>query len=377
MGSSLSQQLCCVLCERCREQEAPNAEPSETKPILQSPRDTRMFLDTQPPTPALKVPKQGSKDLIQDHQPSADALEENGEPCSAAEGWEAAWNPMDFFVAPADEEAEGGVEVGDTEEEMKAVADVPVGGTALGAELVAEEQQPGREGAPCAGITLQEGNILSLMELSSEAEPGQGSETDPPADTLGALMGRELSMCAVQGTDRAKAAETSPQSAPRAELSCLVEAMSLLTLQSPSEVIAREVTEIYSSSAVSWQPLCPQWASLEPPNQLLELLKEDMQGSVPPAQGMGSLCCAGLAELSKILQQPQDGALCELGQEGSRVCTPGPVAELQDGIMQPELPEEAATFVPAQQEAEFPCVPPSLPLVLGSSGEIEAENVEA
>ncbi|KAM3658548.1 uncharacterized protein VK521_013172 [Ammospiza maritima maritima] len=417
MGSSLSQQLCCVLCERCREQQAANPEPSETKPILQSPRDTRTFLDTQPPTPALKVPKQGSKELLQEQQASADALEENGDACCAAEGWEPAWNPMDFFVAPADEEDEGEVEglsqqdkVDEAEEEMKA-------GAAVGA-LGAEEEQAGTEGAPCAGLTLQEGNILSLMELSSEA----GSGPEPPADTLGALVGMGLSLCAVQvagpepmqGTDRAGAAGPSPQAAQRAELSYLVEAMSLLTLQSPSEVIAKGVAELYCSSAESWQPLCPQWGSLEAPSQPLELLKEDMQGPVPPAQVVGS--CARLTGLGEILQQPQDdgalcelgqedmqgpvppaqavgscaglgeilqqpqddGALCELGQEGSRGCTPGAKVELQDGIMQPavQLPEEPAAFVPVQQEAELPLVPPSLPRVLGSSGEMEAEKVE-
>ncbi|CAN8199135.1 unnamed protein product [Coccothraustes coccothraustes] len=377
MGSSLSQQLCCMPCEKCREQEAANTEPSETKPILQSPRDTRTFLDTQPPTPALKVPKQGSKELPQEQWPSADALEENGEPCSAAEGWEAAWNPMDFFVAPADEEDEGEVEglsqqekVGEAEEGMKAAA--PVGAPG------AEEEQAGREGAPCAGLTLPEGNIL--MGLCSEAEAGR----EPPAHTLGALMDMDLSLCAVQvagpepleGTDRAEAAEPSPQSAQRGELSCLVEAMSLLTLQSPSEVMARGVAELYSSSAVCWQPLCPQWGSLEAPSQLLELLKEGVQGAVPPGQAAGSPRWAGLGE---ILQQPQDGALCELGQEGSGGCTPGPEAELQHGIRQPavQLPEEPAAFGPAQKEAELPLVPPSLPPVLGSSGEMEAEKVEA
>lgn len=401
MGSSLSQQLCCVLCERCRQQEDANAEPSETKPILQSPGDTRTFFDTQPPTPALKVPKQGSKDLFQDRQPSADALEENGEPCSAAEGWEAAWNPMDFFVAPADDEAEGEVEaltqqekVGETEEEMKPIPDVPVGDTALGAELVAEEEQPqtpgppGSEGAPCAGITPQERNILNLLEPSSEAEPGQGCEMQPPADTREVLIGRDLSLCAelvagepepVEGTDPPKVAGISPGSAPRAELTCLVDAMSLLTLQSPSEVLARGVAELYSTSAVSWKPLCPQWASLEPPEQLLELLKQQgMQGDLSPAQGTGSLCCAGLGEL---LQQPRDAALCELGQESSRECSAGPQAQLQHGIMQPALglPEEPATSVPTpgKQEAEFPSVFPLLPEVFWSSGEIEAENVEA
>lgn len=397
--------VCCVLCERCREQEAPEAEPSETKPILQSPGDTwtfldtRTFLDTQPPTPALKVPKQGSKDLSQDCQLSADALEENGGPCSAAdpvgraEGWEAAWNPMDFFVAPADEEVEGEVEgltqqekVDKTEEEIKPV---PVGDTALGAELVAEEEQPDPEGAPCAGITLQEGN-LSLTELQSEAEPGQGCETEPPAEPTGVLLGRDVVLCAVQvagqpepleGTGRAEAAETSPRPAQRAQLTCLVETVSLLTLQSPSKVIARGVAELCSTPPVSWEPLCPQWGSLEPPNQLLELFERGSvspaRGSVSPARGVGSPCCAGLAGLTQTLQQPQDGALCELGQEGGRGCTPGAEAEPQHGIMQPalELPEEPATLVPAplKQEDEFPRVPPSLPEGLGSSGEMENE----
>ncbi|XP_064588084.1 uncharacterized protein LOC135457429 isoform X2 [Zonotrichia leucophrys gambelii] len=410
MGSS----LCCVLCERCREQQAANPEPSETKPILQSPRNTWTFLDTQPPTPALKVPKKGSKELLQEQQASADALEENGDACCAAEGWEPAWNPMDFFAAPADEEDEGEVEglsqqeeVGKAEEEMKAAA-----GAAVGA-LGAEEEQAGTEGAPCAGLTLQEGNIPSLMELSSEAEAGP----EPPADTLGALVHMGLSLCAVQvtgpepmeGTHRAGAAGPSPRAAQRAELSYLVEAMSLLTLQSPSEAIAKGVAELYCSSAESWQPLCLQWGSLEAPGQPLELLKEDMQGTVPPgscagltglgeilqqAQDDGAQCelgqegmqgpvppaqpvgsSAGLTGLGEILQQPQDGALCELGQQGNSGCTPGAKAELQDGIVQ--LPEEPAASAPVQQEAELPLVPPSLPRVLGSSGEMEAEKVEA
>ncbi|XP_066059549.1 uncharacterized protein [Chamaea fasciata] len=380
MGSSLSQQLCCVVCERCREQEAADAEPSETKPILQSPGDTRTFLDTQSPTPALKVPTQGSKGLSQDRQPSADALEENGEPCSAAEGWEAAWNPMDFFVAPADEEVEGEVEgstqqekVDKTKEEIKPVPDVPVGDTALGAELVAEEEQPGPGGAPCAGITLREGN-LSPAELLSEAERGQGCETEPPAEPTGILLGSDLVLCAMEVAGQPEplqGAETSPRPAQRAELTCLLEATCLLTLQSPAKVRARGVAELCSTSPVSWEPLCPQWGSLEPPNHLLELLK---QGRVSPTQGMdGSLSPAGLSEL---FQQPQEGGLCELG---GRECTPGPEAEPQHGITQPalELLEESAVFVPGKQEAEFPPVPPSLPEGLGSTGEVEAENAEA
>ncbi|TRZ15464.1 hypothetical protein HGM15179_011631 [Zosterops borbonicus] len=454
MGSRLSQQLCCVPCERCREQEAANTEPGETKPILQSPRDTGTFLDTQPSSPALKVPSQGSKELGQERQRSAEALEENGEPCCAAEGWEPAWNPMDFFMAPADEEGEGEVEdstlqqekVGKAEEEMKPVPGVPVG-----AELVAEEEQPGPEGALCAGITLQEGN-LSPTELPGEAEPGQGCETEPPT---GILLGSDLVLCAMQVAGQPGGAQTSPQPAQRAELTCLVQAMSVLTLQSPNKVMARGVAELCSVSPVSWEPLCPQWGSLEPPNHLLELSKkgregtvspaqglqgtvclqdslslaqgtvslaqgvqdnvspaqdlqdsvspaqglspaQDLQGTVSPAQGLqGTVCLqdsvspaqgtVSLAQdlqdsvspaqgtvspagLSKILQQPQDGALC-----GSRGCPPRAEAELQNGIVQAalELPEEPAGFVPVP---EFPPVAPSLPEGFGGSGEVKAEN---
>lgn len=376
MGSSLSQLLCWLLCRSCREQQAADAEPSETKPVLQSPGHTQSFPDTQPPTPALKIPKQGPKELSQDHQPSPAALEESGEPCSAAEGWEAAWNPMDFFVAPTDEEAEGEAEdltqqepVGKTEEEMEAGTDDA--GTAVGAEPLAQEGQPGTERAPGAGMALQEGNSLSLIELGSEDEP------EPPAGTRGVLVGLDLSLCdlslcaaqlpgqpesPLSATDGAKAAQTSLLPS----ISFLAEAMSHLSLQSPTEVTAGAGAELCSTSAVFWKPLCPQWGSLEPPQQLLQLLQ---QGSLAPAQGLGS---AGLAGLSETLQQLQDGALGELGQEGSRGCTPGPEAER--GVMQPavELPEPA-TSLPVQQEAELP----SLPEVLGNSGEIEAENVEA
>lgn len=414
MGSRLSRQLCCVPCERCREQEAANTEPGETKPILQSPRDTGTFLDTQPSSPALKVPSQGSKELGQERQRSAEALEENGEPCCAAEGWEPAWNPMDFFMAPADEEGEGEVEdstlqqekVGKAEEEMKPVPGVPVG-----AELVAEEEQPGPEGALCAGITLQEGN-LSPTELPGEAEPGQGCETEPPT---GILLGSDLVLCAMQVAGQPGGAQTSPQSAQRAELTCLVQAMSVLTLQSPNKVMARGVAELCSISPVSWEPLCPQWGSLEPPNHLLELLKKGREDSVSPAQDLqGTVCLqdslslaqgtVSLAQgvqdsvspaqdslspaqdlqgtvspaqgtvspagLSKMLQQPQDGALC-----GSRGCPPGAEAELQNGIVHPalELPGEPAGFVPVP---EFPPVAPSLPEGFGGSGEVKAENAE-
>lgn len=346
-------------------------ESSETP--LQSPGDTSTSLDAQPPTPALQAPEQGSKGLqalSQERQPSADALEEKGETCSAPDPvGTAAWNLVGFFG----EEVEGGVKdltqqekVGKTEEEIKAVPEAqPVGDTAAGAELAVEEEQPhdqgqpGSEGALCAGITRQEGNILSLRETPSEAEPGQGCEMEPPADTGGVPIGRgwslpavqvagqpEPSLCAelLEGTARAKIrpaeispqspqwaeltrlvegmsqlnlqnlsevvaklspAEVNPQSPQWAELSRLVEAMSRLTLQSPSEVTAKGVAGLHPTPPVSQESSCPQLGSLEPPTQLPDPLKQGMQGSVSPAQGMGSLGCAGPEGPSELLQQPR------------------------------------------------------------------------
>ncbi|XP_032565327.1 uncharacterized protein LOC116797670 [Chiroxiphia lanceolata] len=422
MGSCLSKQMCCVVCGRCREQEAEGAhgETSETKPILQISGEPPMFTDTQPPTPALKVPRSGSKDvqsLGQARRPPADTLEENTETCSAAdpvgraEGWEAAWNPMDFFVAPADEEievevtdltqAEGQQEaVGHPGERMEAVPCVPeaqpVGDTARGAELVAGEEQPqeqaepGSEGALCAGITLLERNILSLIEIGSETVPGQGCEMEPPADIGEVSIGRDLSLCAgqvaeetepyMEGMDRAKLAQINPHSA-QAQLTCLVEALSALTVQTPSEATASGMAGLCSASPESWGSLCPEWGSLEPANQLPEFSEQETQCGVPSAQGMESLHCAGLGEL---LPQSSHGELWELEDEGSRECDAETVAgeaELQHRIVQQtvELPEEAETCVPVpvQQEAEFPNVPLLLSEVLGSSEEIQGESVEA
>ncbi|KAJ7413424.1 hypothetical protein BTVI_43601 [Pitangus sulphuratus] len=429
MGSTWNKMICYVLCGRRWQHEAEEdeyEEISETKPILQVSGEPPMATDTQHPTPALKVPKPRSKDvqsLGQARRPSVDTLEENTETCSAAdpmgraEGWEAAWNPMDFFVAPADEEveveitdltqAEGQQEgVGHPEGKVGAGPCVPeaqpVGDTARGAELVAGEEQPheqaepGSEGALCAGITLLERDILNLLEIGSEAAPGQGCEMEPPADTGEVSTGRELSLCAgqvaektepylpveqVEGMDRATLVQISPQSA-QAELTCLVEdqALPALTVQNPSEAIASGMVGLYPPCPVSWGLLCSEWGFLEPANPLFGALKQESQYGVPPAQGTESLPCAEPAGLGELLHQSSHGVLCELEDEGSRECDAGE-AELQHRTVQPtvELPAEPETSVPVpvKQEAEFSDVPLLLPEVLGSSKEIEDENVAA
>ncbi|KAJ7417002.1 hypothetical protein WISP_67365 [Willisornis vidua] len=417
MGSSVSQHMCCVLCEWCRKQEAEEAkeENSETKPILQSLGETPKFMGTQPTSPALKVPRQGSKDvqpLSQPRRAPAPNLEENTETCSAAdpmgrdEGWEPAWNPMDFFGAPADEEVEAEVKdltqadhqqgkVGYPEEKIQPVPCAPeaqpAGDTARGAELVAGEEQPkeqaepGSDGALCAGITLVQRNILNLIDIGSETGPG--CEMEPPADTGEVLVGRDLSLCAgqvaegadqVEGMDRANLAEINPQSA-EAEFTCLVETLPVLSVQNPSEVRTSGVSGLYSTSAVSWVPLCPERGSPEPPNQLLDFLKPESQPSVASAPGMESLHCAEPAGPRELLDQPSHGVLCELQGEGSRGWEAGPVAGEAEPQQTVELPEAPGSCVPvpAKQEAEFPNVPLLLSEVLGSSGEIKGENSEA
>ncbi|KAM6045057.1 uncharacterized protein LJ206_018876 [Theristicus caerulescens] len=441
MGSNFSRQICCVTCGRCKkqEEEEANEDISETKPILQTSGETSICIDTQPSTPALEVSKQGSEEvqsLSQDRQPSADAAEEeNMETCSAADpmgmtgGWEAAWDSMDFLVAPADGEAEvltqldnqrEREEVGNAEEKIKPVPCAseaqPVTDTARDAKLAADKEQPdeqaeaGSEEGPCAGITLQERNILNFIEITSEAAAGQDCEIKPPAETEDSLIGRNLPLCAVlmaeetetylstehvEETDRAKLAEISPQSTEKAELTCLVETASLLTAQAmqkareavdPLEVIVNGIAETYSTSAMAWESLYPEGESLEPPNQLLDFLQQETQSSMPTAQEKESLHHAEPAELSEVLHQPnnEDGVLGELRDGESRECdaeTAASEAEPQHRILQQtiEEPEEPLTCVqiPVKQEAEFLNVAPLLSESLGGSGETEAENVEA
>lgn len=436
MGSDVSKQICCLTCGRCMKQEAEeaNEETSETKPILQTSGETSIRIDTQPSTPALEVSKQGSEkeqSLNQDRQPSADAAEENTETCSAAdpmgmtEGWEAAWASVDFLVAPADGETKGEVKVltqldnqqetenvGNAEEKIKPVPRTseaqPVTHTAQDAKLVADKEQldeqadTGSEDSPCAGIILQERNILNLIEMASETAAGQDCGIKPPAETGENLIGWNLPPCAVQmaeetdtylsaerleETDRAKLAEISPRSTKRAELTCLVETASLLATQKareavdPLEVIASGMAEMYSTP---WEPLYPEGESLEPANQLLDFLGKETQSSMPTAKEMESLCRAEPVELSEALCQSSDGVLGELEDEENGECdaeTAASEAEPQHRIMQETigLPEEPLTCVqiPVKQEAEFLNVAPSLSEVLGSSAEIEAENVEA
>lgn len=437
MGSDFSKQICCVICWICKKQkvEQANEDTSETKPILQISGETSICIYTQPSSPALEVSKQGSEEvqsLSQDRWPSADAAEVNMETCPAAhpmgmtERWEAAWDSMDFLVAPADGETKGEVltqadnqqerqKVGSAEEKIKPVPHAseaqPVTHTAQDAKLVADKEQPDEQAeacVPCAGITLQERNILNFTELTSETAAGQDCEIKPPAETGESLIGRNLPLCAVQmaektetylsaedveETDRAKFAEISPQSAKNTELTCPVETASLLTVQAPqkarervdpSEVVANGMAETYSTSAMPGESLYPEGEYLEPANQLLDFSEQETQSSVPIAEEMESLCCAEPEQLCEVLRQPSDGVLGELEDEESRECnaeTAASEAEPQHRIVQQttELPEEPPVCVqiPVKQEAEFVNVAPSLSKVLGCSGEIEAGNVEA
>ncbi|KAK4809374.1 hypothetical protein QYF61_008926 [Mycteria americana] len=444
MGSDFSKWICCVICGRCKKQEAEeaNEEISETKPILQTSGETSICIDTQPSSPALEVSKRGSEEvqsLRQDRRPSADPAEENTETCSAAdpmgmtEGWEAASDSMDFLVAPADGETKGEVKVltqldnqqerekvGNAEEKIKPVPHAseaqPVTRTAWDAKLVADKEQcdeqaeAGSEVSPCAGITLQERNILNFIEITSETAAGQDSEIKPPAETGESLIGRNLPLCAVQMAeesesclsaeqveemDRAKLAEISPGSTERAELTCLAEIASLLTAQAtqkareavdPLEVVVNGMAEMCSTSAMPWESLCSERESLEPANQLLDFLQQETQSSMPSAQEMESLHRAEPVELSEALckSSKEDRVLGELQDEESRECdaeTAASEAGPQHRIMQQtiELPEEPLTCVqmPVKQEAEFLNVAPSLFEVVGSSGETEAENIEA
>ncbi|GAB0199836.1 hypothetical protein GRJ2_002449000 [Grus japonensis] len=439
MGSDFSKQICCVTCRRCKKQEAEeaNEETSETKPILPTLGEASLRVDTQPSTPAWEVSQQGSEEvqsLSQDRQPSADAAEENPEACSAGdplgttEGWEATWDSTDFLVAPADGETKEEAQVlthldnqqerekvSNTEEDIKPVPHVseaqPVTHEAQDVKLLADKEQPdeqaeaGTEGSPCAGITLQQRNILNFIEITSETAAGQDGEIKPPVESL---IGRNFSLCAVQvaeetetylsaehveGTDRAKLPEISPPSTKRAELTCLVDTASLLTVPAtqkaretvdPWEVVANGMAEMYSTSAAPWESRYVEGESLEPANQLLDLLQQETQSSMPTAQEMESLCCVEPVELSEALCQSSDGVLGEQKDKESRECdaeTTASEAEPQHRTMQQttELPEEplACVQTPVKQEAEFLNMAPLLSEVLGSSGEIEAEKVEA
>jgi len=426
MGSDFSKQICCVACGICKKQEAEEA--NETKPILQTSGETSICADTQHSMPVLDVFKQGSDEvqsLSQDQRPSADAVEENTETCSAAdavgltEGWEAAWGSTEFLVAPTGGETKEDKvltqldnqqereKVGDAEEKIKPVLcgseAQPVTGAAQDTKLVADQEQSdeqaeaGSESGLCAGITLQEGNILNFLEITSETAAGEDCENKPPAETGEGLVGRNLPLCAVQMAeetesylsaehvaemDGAKLAELSPRSTERAELACLVETASLLTVLAtqkaretvdPLEAIAHGMAVTYSTSAPHCESLYPEGELLEPGTQLLDFLGEETQSSMPGAQEMESLLCGELVDLSEVLHQSsgEDRALCELEGEESRECgaeSAAGEAEPQGRIMPQtkELPEEPLTFVqiPVKQEAEFLNVAPSMSEVL-------------
>ncbi|CAM9824416.1 unnamed protein product [Bubo scandiacus] len=430
MGSDFSKQSCCVACGRCKKQEEEEGdeETNETKPILQSLGETSMCIDAQPSPPALEVSKQDSEEvqsLSQDRGPSSDAVEEKMETPSAAdpvemtEEWEAASDSTDLLVAPADRETKGEVKiltqvdnqhergkVGNTEVKIKPVPHAseaqPVTHAARDAKLVADKEQSDEQvEAGSERITLQERNILNFIEITSETAAGQACDIKRPVETGEGLVGRTLPLCAVQMAeetepylpaehmeemDRAKLAETSPRSA---EITCQVETASLLTVQTaretvdPLEVIASGMAEMYSTSAMPWESLYPEGELLEPANQLLDFLEQEIQSSMPTAQARKSLCCAEPTEQSKVLCQSSDGFLSELEHEESRerdAETAASEAETQHRIMHQtrEFPEEPLICVqiPVKQEAEFLNVAPSLSEVLGSSREIETENVE-
>lgn len=430
MGSDFSKRICCVTCGRCKKQgeEEANEETSETKPILQTSRETSTYTDTQPSTPALEVSKgpEEVQSLSQNQWPSADAVEETCfavDPMGTTEGWEAAWGSTDSLVASAEGETKGvqflnqvnnqheRERVSNAEEKINPVSLAseaqPVTHVAQDAEPAAEEEQPdeqagaGSEGSPCAGITLQERNIFNFIELASETAAGQDCEIKPPAE-----IRRNTLLCAVEMAeetethpsaeqeeemDRATLAGISPQSAERAELTSLLETAPLLTVEDALaarelvdllEVIVNDISEKHFTSAVPSVSLCPERDALEPANQLLDFLQQETQPSLPAAQEMESLCCAEPAEPSKVLHQSSDGVFGELEDEGKEcdAATGASEAEPLHRIMQQtELPEEPVTCVqtPVKQEAEFLNVVTSLSEELGSGGEIEAEDGEA
>ncbi|XP_074417291.1 uncharacterized protein LOC141732358 isoform X1 [Larus michahellis] len=440
MGCSFSTRLCCVTCGTCRKREVDeaNKETSETKPILKTSGETLVCVDTQLSPPGLEVSKQHSEEvqsLSQDQQPSADAAEENGETFSAVDPmgmtkeWEAAWDSTDFSVAPADGQTEGEAKVptqldnkqereteGNTEEKIKPVLCAseaqPLAQTAQDANLVAGKGQPdeeveaGSDGNPCTGTTFQERNILNFLEITGETAACQGCEIKPPAETGEGLIGRNLLLCAAQTAEEtetylsaehmeetamATLAEISPQSTERAELTCLADTASLLTVQGmyreavgPLETVASGMAERYPNSSTPCESLYPEGESLVLADQLLDYLPQETRAGVPVAPEMESLRYVEPAELSEVSCQSSDGDLGDLENEESTECDAGTAAseaKPQHRIMQQttELPGEPLTCVqiPVKQEADFPDVALLLPKVPGSSGETETENVEA
>lgn len=437
MGSNFSKQICCVTCGTCQKQEVEeaNEETSETKPILQTSGETSICTGAQPSPPALEDSKQGSEEvqpLSQDRWPSADDVEENKETCSAADPmamskeWKAGWDCMDFLVAPVDGQTKGQVKiptqldnqkerekVGNAENKIKLVPGTseaqPVMQTAQGAYLTADKEQSeqveaGSEGSPCAGKTFPERNSLNFIEITNGTAAGQGCEIKPPVETGDSLIERNFPLCAVQMAEetttylsaehveemgRAELAEISPRSTERAERTSLVETAPLLTVQAtqearealdPLEVIANGTAEMYSTLAMPWEPLYPEGDSLVLANQLLDFLQQESQSSVPTAWEMESLYCVEPAELSEVLCQSSDGVLGDLEDEENKECdaeTAAGEAEPQHRIMQQTTEPLTCVKIPVQQEAESLNMAPSLPKVLGSSGEMEAEHVEA
>ncbi|XP_065553142.1 uncharacterized protein LOC136023030 [Lathamus discolor] len=427
MGSNFSGQMFCVPCGRCLKREEANEETSETKPILQASGRPSLCIGTPPPAPALQVSKQGSEEvqsLSQDAQPSADAVEENMERCSAVdamgmtEGWEAAWDSTGLLVALEDGETKGeaevltqagnqqeGEQVGNREEKMKPVPGASevqvVARTTQDAELAGTREQPDEQAGACSKVSpsaLQRNSllfVLSFNEILSETATGQDCEPKPPAGTAESLIERNLPPCAVwmveetdtylsaehvEEPERTKLAEVSPQTAERAELPPLVEVetASLLPMQVARETVgalaipANGKAEMYSASAMPWESLRPEGASLEPANQLLNFLEQETQSSMRNAEEMESLCCAEPVE--------QSGVLClhELEDENSK-CDTETAAREAEPQQQTELPVEPVTCVqiPVKQDAGFLNVTSSLSAEQGSSGEREAENVEA
>lgn len=423
MGSDFSKDICCVTCGRCKK-EAAEEEISETKPILQPLGETSMCIDKQPSKPALGASKQGSEEaqsLSQDRRPPADAEEEDTETCSAAgpmgmtEGWEAAWGSMDFLVPPADGENKGEVKVltqvdsrrekenvGNAEEKIAAVLEAQPAARA-DKEQRGDQAAAGSEGGACAGIALQERNILGFVEIMSETAAGQAREIKPPTETRDSGKFLPVRLCSLQmleetetslsaehvEMDRADLAEISPRPAKSAELTPLVETAFLLSVQAaqkasetadPSDVAASGAAEACSTAAVPWDSLHPE--SLEPANLLLDFLEQDTRPGVPAAQEMESGRCAEPAEPSEVLHRPRDGGAREPEQEESGESDAETAAgEAQPGVTGPtaEPPEEppACVRVPVKQEAEFLDLAPLLSEVLWSSGETEAENAEA
>ncbi|XP_013044081.3 uncharacterized protein [Anser cygnoides] len=444
MGSNFSMQICCGTCGRCKKEEEVNEETSETKPILQTSRDPSICIEKQPSTPALKASEQGSEEvqsLCWNQQLSADAAEQSTETCSPSdptgvtEEWKAAWGSMDFLVASADRETEGEVAVltqlqsqqerekpCTTEEKIKPVSHASeaqlVMHAAQAVSPVAFTGQPdeqagaGSEDGSYAGRTLQETNILNLMEITGETAAGQDCEIRPPTETAESPVGRNFPLYAVQEMakeaepclpaehteemDRTSLAEGSPQSTGSDKIMVLVETEPLSVqvtqetkkTEDPPEEIVSGMAERRSTSAMLWEALYPGGEYPGSANQLLDLLKEDTQSVVLTAQEMQSLSSAESDELSEVFCQSSDKdqiCLSDLVEdEEIRECDPETLtggAEPQEMTTQPTilLPEEplACPQMPVKEEAEVLNVAPLHSEVFGIGGEIQAEDAEA